>query len=118
MNLEGIIQMKTIRTLLFTSFAVAASVAAAQAQPAPDLSGNWKLAIGANTVCPLTLSADGSAAYTADCAQGDRVAHWRAAADKLELRTASGETVGVLYVKGDTYAGKRFADGRTLILSR
>jgi len=107
--------MTKTRILLFTSLAFAAG--AAQAQPA-DVSGAWKLAIGASTVCPLTLSADGTAAYTADCDSGDRVARWRAAADKLELKTASGETVGILYVKGETYAGKRFADGRTLTLSR
>jgi hypothetical protein len=109
--------MKKIRTLLFTSLAIAA--VAAQAQPAPsDVSGAWKLAIGANLVCPLTLAPDGTASFTADCIGGGQVARWRMIADKLELRTASGETVGILLSKDGFYAGKRFADGRTLVLSR
>ncbi|MDE2134851.1 MAG: AprI/Inh family metalloprotease inhibitor [Alphaproteobacteria bacterium] len=109
--------MKTIRTLLLTSFAVTLGAAAANAASA-DISGTWKLAIGANTVCTLMLSTDGTATYTAVCTAGDRVARYNAAANRIELRTASGETVGILYANGDTYAGKRFSDGRTLILSR
>jgi Protease inhibitor Inh len=104
--------MKTLHTLLLSSFAIAAFATASQADP----TGQWKMAVGTNMVCPLTLSADGTA--TADCATGNRVARWRAVADKLELRTASGEMVGVLYAKNGTYTGKRFSDGRTLVLSR
>ena len=115
MNPEGIVQMKTLRTLLFTSFAVAAVATALQAEPANPV-GHWKMMIGTNTVCPLTLETDGTA--TTDCATGNRVARWRAMADKLELRTASGEMIGVLYAKDGTYIGKRFSDGRTLVLSR
>jgi hypothetical protein len=118
LNLEGIIQMTKIRTLLFTSVAVAAGFAAAQAQPATDVSGAWKLAVGANEACPLTLVADGSVTFTTDCAKDSRVAHWRVCADKLELKTAGGETVGLLHAQDGTYVGKRFADGRALLLSR
>ena len=107
--------MKAIRTILFSSILLTAG---AQAQPAPDVSGAWKLAIGANLVCPLTLAPDGTASFTADCAGGGGVARWYASADKLELRTASGETVGVLRGKDGGYAGKRFTDGRVLLLSR
>jgi Protease inhibitor Inh len=117
MNIEGIIQMKPLRTLLFTSIAFAIAAVAAQAQPTPDVAGSWKLAIGNNTVCPLTLAPDGTAT-PADCAAGDRIARWDVAVNKLELRTASGEMVGILLPKGESYAGKRFSDGRTLVLSR
>ena len=107
--------MTTYRTLLFTSLSVAFLSAATWAAT-PDLTGQWKMAIGANTVCGIVLAPDGTA--TCDCATGDRVARWRAMADKLELRSASGEVVGVLYARDGSFAGKRFSDGRTLVLSR
>jgi len=118
MNLEGNIQMKTLRTLLFTSFAVAISVAAAQAQQSPDVTGAWKLSVGGNVVCPLTLTADGTATFASECAAADRVARWHTCADKVELKTASGETVGILRHQGEGYTGKRFSDGKALLLSR
>jgi Protease inhibitor Inh len=109
MNPEGIIHMTITRSLI----ALAVFAAAAQAA---DVAGDWKLAVGAQPPCVITLSADGAA--TGDCATGNRVARWRAAADKLELRTASGETVGILTAKDGSYAGKRFSDGKTMVLSR
>jgi hypothetical protein len=109
LNSEGIIQMIAIRNLVvFVAFAAAAQ--------AGDLEGNWKLAVGAQAPCALVLAPDGN--VTTDCATGNRVARWRAQADKLELRTASGETVGILTAKDGSYAGKRFSDGKTLVLSR
>ena len=107
--------MTTLRTLLFTSFAVATFALAAEAQAA-EPTGTWKMAVGTGAACDLVLAPDGTA--TGDCATGNRVARWRAMSDKLELRTASGETVGILYARDGTYTGKRFADGRTLVLSR
>lgn len=101
--------MTAIRNLIvFAAFAATAQAA--------DLEGSWKLAVGAQPPCALALAADGTA--TTDCATGNRVARWRASADKLELRTASGETVGILTAKDGSYAGKRFSDGKTLVLSR
>lgn len=83
---------------------------------AADVTGSWKLAVGSAPPCAITLNADGSA--TGDCATGNRVARWRVAADKLELRTASGETVGILTAKDGGFAGKKFSNGKTLALSR
>ncbi len=95
---------------------VIAAAAFASAASAADVEGAWKLAVGAQPPCDLVLAADGTA--TGDCATGNRVARWRGTADKLELRTASGETVGILTAKDGSYAGKRFSDGKTLVLSR
>jgi hypothetical protein len=103
--------MTTFRT--FTLLALAGFSAAAQAETAE---GNWKLAAGTEASCTLMLAADGTA--TSDCATGNRVARWKVKADKLELRTMSGETIGILTAKDGTYAGRRFSDGRTLLLSR
>ncbi len=110
--------MKQRHALLFASAALAMATAAAQAQPTPGIAGSWKLAVGDNIVCPLTLAADGTATHTTDCAAGNRIARWQLAVNKLQLKTASGNIVGVLTPKGDSYAGKRFSDGRTLVLSR
>jgi hypothetical protein len=101
--------MTAIRNLIV----FAALIASAQAA---DMDGTWKLAVGTQAPCSLILVADGT--VTADCATGNRVARWRASSDKLELRTASGEMVGILTAKDGGYAGKRFSDGKTLVLSR
>lgn len=108
--------MITLRRFLFTSFAIAAFAASASA--ATDVAGSWKMTIGNSTACAVVLAPDGTAAPAADCATGNRVARWRAVADKIELRTASGETVGILVARDGTFAGKRFSDGRTIVLSR
>lgn len=111
--------MTTVRALLFSSLAACALTASAvAAQSAGDVTGAWKLAIGTTIVCPLTLAPDGTVALAADCAASAHVARWQLVAAKLELQTASGETVGILVNKDGSYAGKRVADGRTLLLSR
>jgi hypothetical protein len=106
--------MSSLRTLLIASSLVFAAVSAAQADPA---AGSYKLAIGSNATCEITLAADGSATYTADCAQGAGVAKWQAKYNGVELKTASGETVAILKGKNGSFAGARFADGRSLTLS-
>jgi hypothetical protein len=106
--------MNTLRTLLVASAFTLAGLSLAQADT--NLAGNWKLAVG-QTSCPLTLAADGTATYAGDCASGSGVARWQAKYNGLELKTASGETVGVLKPKGDAYAGTRVSDGRDLVLS-
>lgn len=104
--------MTSFRTLLIAS-TLALAATAAQADPV----GSYKLAIGANATCDITLAADGSAAYANDCAQGGDVAKWTAKYNGVELKTARGETVALLKGKDGTYAGTRFADGRALTLS-
>ena len=106
--------MNSPRSLLIASTFALVAVSAAQADPA---AGTYKLAIGANATCPITLAADGTAAYPADCAQGGRVARWQAKYNGVELKTASGETVAILKGKDGSYAGTRVADGRALTLS-
>ena len=103
--------MNNLRTLLITSAVLALTAIPAQAAPA---AGSYKLTVGANAACPVTLAADGT--VTGDCAQS-HVAKWEGKADGVELFTASGETVAVLKVKNGGYAGTRFVDGRSLVLS-
>ena len=105
--------MNSPRSLLLASTFALVAVSAAQADPA----GSYKLAIGANASCPITLAADGTATYASDCEQGGHVAKWQAKYNGVELQTASGETVAILKGKDGTYAGTRVADGRTLKLS-
>jgi hypothetical protein len=105
--------MNSLRPILIASAFVLTAVSVAQADP----TGSYKLAIGASATCPITLAADGTAAYAADCAQGGHVARWQAKFNGVELKTASGETVAILKGKDGSYAGTRVADGRTLTLS-
>ncbi len=106
--------MNNLQLLMASSAFALAVVSAAQADPA---AGSYKLAIGANTTCPITLAADGTASYAGGCAQGGDVARWQAKYNGLELQTARGETVALLKSKDGGYAGTRFADGRSLVLS-
>jgi len=112
LNAKGDIHMTTFRTLLTASALAFVAISAAQADPA----GAYKLAIGATASCPITLAADGTAAFSGDCAYGGNVSRWQAKANGVELKTASGETVAILSGKDGSYAGKRFADGRALKL--
>ncbi len=109
MNAEGIIHMTIARALIALAVLTTAALAA-------TVEGDWKLAVGARPPCTLTQAADGEG--TGDCAPGNRGARGGAAAAKLELRTASGETVGILTAKDGGYAGKRFSDGKAMVLSR
>ncbi len=105
--------MNRTAPLFISALAFAATLGAAQAD---TLAGSYKLAIGSAT-CPITLADDGTASYAGDCAAGTGVARWQAKYNGVELKTASGETVGILKTKGDSYAGTRFSDGRSLVLS-
>ncbi len=106
--------MTSFRSFLTASAILLATAVSAQADPA---AGSYKLAIGANTTCAITLAADGSATYAGDCAQGSGVARWQAKFNGVELKTAGGETVALLKGKDGAYAGTRFEDGRALTLS-
>ena len=105
--------MNGLKLLLTSSALVLAAVSVAQADPA----GSYKLAIGANTSCDITLAADRSTAYTGDCAPGAAVAHWQAKNNGIELSKANGELIAVLKAKDGAYTGRTFEDGRTLTLS-
>jgi hypothetical protein len=105
--------MNGLKLLLTSSALVLAAVSVAQADPA----GSYKLAIGANTTCDITLAADRSTSYTGACTPGTAVAHWQARNNSIELSKANGELIAVLKAKDGSYTGKTFEDGRTLTLS-
>ena len=107
--------MTSLRTLLTASAFALTAVSAAYADDAT--AGSYKLAVGASTTCPITLAADGSATFAADCQQSAGVAKWQAKFHTVELKTAGGETVALLHGKDGSYTGTRFADGRALTLS-
>ncbi len=109
--------MNNLKLLLTASALTLATLSAAYAQAGAPAAGAYKLAIGANATCALNLSADGTAAYAADCAQGAHVARWQPKFNGLVLETASGEAVAILTQKDGAYAGTRADDGRKLILT-
>jgi Protease inhibitor Inh len=102
---------------LLTATAALTLAAFTTAQAGAPVAGSYKLAIGANATCALTLAADGTAAYAADCAQGSHVARWQAKFNGVVLETQSGEAVAILTEKDGAYAGTRADDGRKLVLS-
>ncbi|HTT98600.1 MAG TPA: AprI/Inh family metalloprotease inhibitor [Rhizomicrobium sp.] len=106
--------MTSLRPLLIASAFALTAVSAAHAADAT--AGTYKLAFGASTTCPVTLAADGTATFAADCTQGAHVAKWQAKFHAVELQTASGETVALLHGKDGSYSGTRYADGRALTL--
>ena len=89
-------------------------VGAAQAD---TLAGSYKLAVGSSAACAINLADDGTTSYAGDCSAGTGVARWQAKYNGVELKTASGETVGILKAKDGSYAGTRFSDGRALVLT-
>ena len=107
--------MNSLRTILTASAFALVAVSAAHAREAVA-PGTYNLAIGSSADCPITLSADGSAA-AGNCAQSGDIAKWQAKYNGVELKTASGETVAILKGKDGSYRGTRFADGRALRLS-
>jgi|SRR5437868_11074707 len=105
--------MNSLKLLLISSAFAFVAVSAAQADPA----GAYKLAIGANTTCDITLAPDRTTSYTGACAPGARVAHWQARNNGIELSKANGDLIAVLKAKDGAYTGRAFEDGRTLTLS-
>ncbi|HSC60752.1 MAG TPA: AprI/Inh family metalloprotease inhibitor [Rhizomicrobium sp.] len=84
------------------------------------VTGAWKLTVGAaDAPCTLTLADGGDVTNTGDCANGGAaVGHWKTVGSKLELLSNNQELVAYLAPKGDTYEGKRVADGRVVALAR
>jgi hypothetical protein len=103
--------MNGLKLLLTSSALILAAVSVAQADPA----GSYKLAIGANTSCEITLAADQTANFTGACTAP--VARWQAKNNGIELSKANGELIAVLKAKDGAYTGRTFDDGRTVTLS-
>jgi len=84
------------------------------------VTGAWKLTVGtADAPCTLNLADDGNVTNTGDCTNGGAaVGHWKAVGSKLQLLSNNQELVAYLTPKGDSYQGKRVADGRVVALAR
>jgi hypothetical protein len=115
--------MTGIRALSVMAGLLLAGVSLAHADA--SLTGNWKLTVGSEKPCALTLSADpssdriGTAAQGPDCPGGlDTIGQWKTVGSSLQLLTPSGNVVALLKQKGDAYEGTRFSDGRKVALNR
>jgi len=84
------------------------------------VTGAWKLTVGAaDAPCTVTLADGGDVTNAGDCTNGgSTVGHWKTVGSKLQLLSKNDELVAYLQPKGDTYQGKRVADGRTVELAR
>jgi hypothetical protein len=85
-----------------------------------SVTGAWKLTVGAaDAPCTVTLADGGDVTNAGDCTNGgSSVGHWKTVGTKLQLLSKNDELVAYLQPKGDTYLGKRVADGRTVELAR
>jgi hypothetical protein len=118
MNTEGFIHnMTTHRISLVLVVAALLSVGLPVLALAQDsVEGSWKLVLGRNTPCEISMTADGDITRAADCSVP--VARWKATSDGVQLQTASGETYALLKAKAGNLEGATFADMRRVTLSR
>jgi len=109
--------MNKSRFLALSFFLALSGMGAAQAQAPALAAGPYKLAVGANAPCELTITADGGVTQGADCAQSAQLTRWKVTGNTYILYSASGELYATLKAKGDNLEGTVFADSRKLVLS-
>lgn len=115
--------MTGLRALSVVAGLLLAGISIAQADA--TLTGNWKMTVGSEQPCSLTLSADASSNRVGSVAQGpecpgglEAIGHWKTVGTSLQLLSPAGNLVALLKPKGDAYEGTRFSDGRKVALSR
>lgn len=123
LNDDGDIHMTKINSLVFGAALALASIGLAHAQD--TVAGAWKLTVGVNGApCTLTLTTNpagtgGAIESGADCPSGlNSVTTWKSVDNHIQLLSGTGDLVASLSLKGDSYAGTRFTDGRKVALSR
>lgn len=109
--------MKKSRFVTVALFFALSGFASAYAQ-APGLeSGTYKLTVGTNPPCTVTLGNDGTVTQAADCDTGRPIARWTAKGAGYALTTASGEVYAVLKPHGSTFEGMSYIAQHKLILA-
>jgi hypothetical protein len=111
-----------------SAFALGALLAlstVALARAEEPVTGIWKLSIGVNDPCSLTLAADptnpsaGDVTPSSECPAGlDTIGRWKTTGTGLQLLSYSGEMIAWLKEKDGVYQGSRLSDGRKLALDR
>lgn len=85
---------------------------------APSLeSGTYKLTVGSNAPCDLTIGNDGTVTQAADCATGRPIAKWTAKGSDYALTTASGEVYAVLKPHDNALEGISYIAQHKLVLT-
>jgi hypothetical protein len=108
--------MNKSRFLALSFFLALSGFGSAYAQAPALAAGDYKLAVGANTPCDLTITAEGGVTQTADCTAA-HLAKWKVTGNSYVLYSASGDVYAVLKAKGDNLEGVVFSDNRKLVLS-
>jgi len=109
--------MNKSRFLALSFFLTLSGMGAAYAQAPALAAGTYKLAVGANAPCELSITADGGVTQGADCTQAAQLTHWKVTGNTYILYAASGELYATLKAKGDNLEGVSFSDNRKLVLS-
>jgi len=108
--------MNKSRFLALSFFLALSGAGTAYAQAPALAAGDYKLAVGGNAPCALSITADGGVAQTADCSAA-HLTHWKVTGNSYVLYSADGEVYAVLKAQGDNLEGVSFADNRKLVLS-
>ena len=115
--------MTKISALAIGALLALSTVALARAEE--PVTGVWKLSIGVDDPCSLTLAADpanpmvGEVTPSAECPAGlDMIGRWKTTATGLQLMSYSGEMIAWLKEKNGAYQGSRISDGKKLALDR
>jgi|SRR5579862_5117799 len=115
--------MTKIGSLAIGAFLALSAIALARAEE--PVTGVWKLSIGANDPCTLTLSSDaantsaGAATPSNECPGGlNTIGRWRESGSGIQLLSPSGDMIAWLKEKNGSYQGSRLTDGQKLALDR
>lgn len=112
--------MSKLSSFLVGAAVALTSIALAHADPA--VTGSWKLSVGLNAPCQVTLAPNpgsdtaGSASAAGDC-NGMAFQQWKLTGSKLQLQQNNGTLVAYLKPKGNAFEGARVSDGKTVALT-
>ena len=115
--------MTKIGSLTVGALLALSTVALARAEE--GVVGAWKLSIGANDPCTLTLSSDaanptaGAVTPSTECPGGlNTIGRWKQTGSGIQLLSPSGDMIAWLKEKNGSYQGSRLTDGQKLALDR
>ena len=115
--------MTKIGSVAIGAFLALSTVALARAEE--PVAGVWKLNIGANDPCTLTLSTEaanpdaGIVTSSTECPGGlNTIGRWKQTGAGIQLLSPSGDMIAWLKEKDGSYQGSRLTDGQKLALDR
>jgi hypothetical protein len=108
--------MSRFSTAAFVALSIlGASGAAYATDPKP---GDYKLTVGTQAPCVLTLTAEGGATLAADCKQIEPAAHWHATGNLLKLYSPDEKLIALFKATQNGFSGRTIPQGVELAATR